>query len=172
LYSLRQEKKREGGGYRRSLILCKDDKYLTSVTSKDIGISKRALLEKLKLKVDLVLDWEQLYFNLLYKKCEWCGNVFEKKKKNQKYCSKNCSYEATLENNRVSRRKRQQQTKEMKRRIIHETINNKGYLPTGFQEFDNNGTMGISNLTGHIAENMEKEQELIQKELKRFKLVS
>lgn len=165
MYKLAYNNSKKG----KQLILLRNNKYLTSVTYK--GVSKKFLLTKLKLKVDLILDWEQLYHDLIYAKCGWCGETFKKTKKRVKYCSDDCSHNAMLEKNRESRRKRQRELKEHKRRIIHENITNKGYLPSGFQEFDTLKTMGSSNLTGHIADDMDKEERIVKKELRRFNLL-
>lgn len=150
------------------LTLYKNGEYIASITKK--GRNKKELVDLLKDKVDLDVDWEKLYDDLVYNKCAWCGKKFIKSKKRLKYCSDNCAYEALLEKNREHGHKFYKNEKEHKRIVIHEYINNKGYFPKGFTEFDAPNTLGESNLTEYSQTDKKKEYEKIQKELKRLGL--
>lgn len=164
LYKLSHSKLKKG----MQLTLYKDNEYIASITKK--GRNKKELVDLMKDKVGLDLDWEKLYENLVYNKCGWCGKNFKKNKKRLIYCSDNCAYEARLNNMRLLNYKRYKNEKEHKRITIHEYINNKGYFPKGFTEFDQPNTIGESNLTEKPQKDKKKEYEKVQKELKRFGL--
>lgn len=146
------------------LSLYRDKEYIKSITRRNKN--KYELIELLKSKIDLDINWEELIYN----KCGWCGKKFERSYKYRKYCSEKCSYEALLERNRQVSKKIYEYNKKIRKTIKYEYINNKGYFPKGFTEFDEPNTIGESKLKGKPNENKKKEYELIQKELRRIGL--
>ena len=47
------------------------------------------------------------------KNCKWCGKEFEQTYPNQKYCSKECSYKQSLENNKKWKKANRKKHKEL-----------------------------------------------------------
>ena len=167
-----------------AIALMKGSKQIASVV-----FEKNPTIEdvfRIRNKTDLYLDWYDLWDkfkrNVFVRECEICNKQFESKYPNQKYCSDKCKTEGRklrqkkyYEDNRLKILKKAYERrlfiKNQNRNILNEEFINKGYLPDGFNQIDNQNDLGESGLREHRNADYDIELKLVEKELKRFNLL-
>ncbi len=138
------------------------------------------LQNKTGLRIEWEAIWDRFQRGVFGRYCKVCGQYFETKAQTQKFCSEECRKESKkrrqkeyYEDNRLEilkkvtnkRRFRQRQKYE----IIREHIVNIGYMPQGFNQIDDRPhDLGEGRLRQRPNPDFEKEQKLVEKELKRL----
>lgn len=155
------------GNNKSQLCLYKNRNYIKSVRfHNELTMN---IVYYLAQKVDLNLDWEQLYHNLTERHCAYCGKPITTP--NRKYCNKECFKKARADRQWQRRLKQIYQDRQRNQTIITEYKKNHILLPTGFNQIDDPKHLGNTNLSRHInpENDFEKEMRLIKAEIKRLK---
>lgn len=154
-------------GNKSQLCLYKNRKYIKSVRFQDELTLN--IVYYLSQKVDLNLDWEQLYLNLTDRHCAYCGKQITQP--NRKYCSRECFKKSRIEKQWQRRLKRIHQEKEQNQTILDEYKKNNIKLPDGFNQIDDPKNLGNTNISPHLnaEHDFEKEKNIIKAEIKRLK---
>lgn len=102
----------------------------------------------------------------LCKTCVICGKEFKTNYTHQKTCSTDCRKEYQRRYQIQYNSKKRGILKDLQRIQVKERYNP---LPSGFNQPDK--TLGASNLSEHMSNDLDKEEVVIKKELKRFGLI-
>ena len=154
------------------LALYKNRNYIASVTIQGTPTFNDTL--NLMNKVDLCIDWQNLWVNLTttVNKCRYCGKplINDPFTKQKIYCSHECEkeYKRWQEANKKFRLRKKKPLKEYE--YIEWYKNNIKPLPAGFNQIDTPKGLGNTMLPKHLnpEHDFEKEKALVKNEKKRL----